>query len=189
MKRKLFICTIFAIVLSLAVFGTTAYFSHEDNAENIITAGDVKIDLLEWSVEDVSGKKIPYENKVGVMPDTAISKIAEIKNIGSQSAWVRVSIDKAIEFAEGINGEPDVSLIELDFNTEDWQEKDGYFYYLKELKSGKTTEPLFTTVIFSKKMKNEYQNSKVTIDVKTQAVQYIHNGNTVFDADGWQNNN
>ncbi len=188
MKRKLFICSLIAIVLSLAAFGTTAYFSYEDNAENIITAGDVKIDLLEWSAEDVSGEKIPYENKVGVMPDTAISKIAEIENIGSQSAWVRVSVEKSIEFAEGIDGEPDISLIELDFNTENWQEKDGYFYYLKELKSGETTEPLFTTLVFSKKMKNEYQNSKATIDINAEAVQTANNGNTIFEAAGWPEN-
>ncbi len=188
MERKLFICSIIFIVLSLAAFGTTAYFSHEDNAKNVIIAGDVKIDLLEWSIDSVSDDKVPYDNKVGVMPDTAISKIAEIKNIGSQSAWVRVSVEKSIEFAEGINSEPDISLIELDFNTENWQEKDGYFYYLKELKSGETTEPLFTTVVFSKEMKNEYQNSKATIDVNAQAVQYIHNGDTVFEADGWPSN-
>ncbi len=186
MKIKLFACSIVAICLAIAAFGTTAYFSHEDNAQNVITAGDVKIELSERSA--VGGGIAPYENELSVMPDTKISKITEIKNIGSQSAWIRVSVKKAIELSEGNQSETDVSLIELDLNTENWQEKDGYFYYLKELKSGETTEPLFTTVVFSKKMKNEYQNSKATIDVNAEAVQYIHNGDTVFDAAGWPSN-
>ncbi len=188
MKKKLFVCSVIAICLAIAAFGTTAYFSYEDNAKNVITAGDVKIDLLEWSVNEVGGEKIPYNNTVKVMPSMEISKIVEIKNIGSQSAWIRVSVDKIIEFAEGINGEPDLSLLSLDFNMENWQEKDGYFYYLKELKSGETTEPLFTTVQFSKEMKNKYQNSKAIIDIKAQATQWVNNGDTVFDAAGWPNN-
>ncbi len=184
MKKKLFVCSVIAIVLSLAAFGTTAYFSYEDNTENIITAGDVKIELLESS-EAVGKAEASYKKTVDAMPDTAITKITYIKNIGSKSAWIRVSIDKAIEFAEGISGEPDLSLLSLDFNMENWQEKDGYFYYLKELKSGETTEPLFTTVQFSKDMKNKYQNSKAIIDIKAQATQWVNNGDTVFDAAGW----
>ncbi len=188
MKRKLFICSLIAICLCIAAIGTTAYFSHEDDAKNIITAGDVKIDLLEWSVAEPDGERVPYESTVTVMPSTELSKIVEIKNIGSQSAWVRVSVEKAIQLAENVEGETDTSLISLDFNTEDWREQDGYFYYLRELKSGETTEPLFTTVSFSKDMKNRYQNSTATINVKAQAVQWVHNGGTVFDAVSWSSN-
>ena len=185
MKRKLFICSLIAVCLSLIAFSTTAYFSHEDNTKSVITAGDVKIDLLEWSIDDTTGEKTPYEDSVGVMPDTTVSKIVEVLNTGSQAAWIRVSVDKDIEFAKGIEGEPDISLLELDFNTEAWYEQDGYFYYLKQIRSGETTEPLLTTVTFSEKMKNEYQNSSATIEVKAQAVQAANNGNTVFEAGGW----
>lgn len=185
MKRKLFVCSLIAICLSIAAFGTTAYFSYEDNAKNVITAGNVKIDLLEWSAAEAGGDKVPYENNVTVMPNTELSKIVEVKNIGSQSAWIRVSVEKHIQFAEGIEGEPDLSLITLDFDTENWSEKDGYFYYLKELKSGETTEPLFTTVVFSKEMKNKYQKSSAVIDVRAEAVQRVNNGDTAFEAAGW----
>ncbi len=184
MKRKLLVCSIIAICIGIVAFGTTAYFSYEDNAKNVITAGDVKIELLEWR-EDGDGKRVPYENDVSVMPDTTVSKIVEVKNTGSQPAWIRVSVEKAITFAEGISGEPDTSLIILDLNTEYWQEQNGYYYYLEKLESGETTEPLFTEVTFSKDMKNEYQKSKASIDITAYAVQWVHNGETVFDAAGW----
>ncbi len=184
MKKRLFICALIAICLGIAAFGTTAYFSYEDNTQNVITAGNVKIAVLEWSLTDKS-EKIPYENSVTVMPGTELSKIVEIKNVGNQTAWIRISVEKAIVFREGIDETPDLSLITIDFDTENWCEQDGYFYYLKELKPNETTEPLFTKVVFSKDMKNKYQNSKATIDVTAQATQWVHNGETVLDALGW----
>ncbi len=185
MKRKLFICSVIAIFISITALGTTAYFSHEATARNVITAGNVKIQLLQHT--DAEQNTVPYDGAVAVMPCTEISKIVEVKNTGTQAAWIRVSVQKAIAFAEGISGEPDLSLIHLDWNLDAWHQQEGYFYYLKALNAGETTEPLFTTVAFSTEMNNQYQNSTATIDITAQAVQFIHNGSTVFEADGWPN--
>ena len=114
-----------------------------------------------------------------------ISKIVQIKNIGGQDAWVRICVDKAISLANGVDGEIDLSLISYDLNTEYWTEQNGYYYYNTILKSGETTKPLFTKVVFSPDMSNLYQNSKAVINVKAQATQVIHNGATVFEATGW----
>lgn len=185
MKKKLFVCACIAICFSIVAYGTIAYFSYEDTATNVITAGDVKIDLQEWAVPDGGGEPVPFEDAVDVMPGMEVSKIVQVKNIGSQAAWVRISLDKSIVLAEGVEGEIDLSLVSYDLNTKYWTEKDGCYYYNTLLFPDETTEPLFTKVIFSPSMSNMYQHSKAVIEVDAQATQVIHNGETVFEATGW----
>lgn len=185
MKKKVFVCAFIAVCLSIVAYGTTAYFSYEDTATNVITAGDVKIKLQEWAIPDTGGDPVPFEDVIDVQPGMAVSKIVEVKNTGHQPAWVRICVDKAISLANGVDGEIDLSLISYDLNTEYWTEQNGYYYYNTILKSGETTKPLFTKVVFSPDMSNLYQNSKAVINVKAQATQVIHNGATVFEATGW----
>lgn len=178
-------CAFIAICLSIAAYGTTAYFSYEDTATNVITAGDIKIELQEWAIPDGGGDRIPFEDVIDVQPGMEVSKIVQIKNIGGQDAWVRIVIDKAITLADDVEGKIDLSLISYDLNTNYWTEQDGYYYYKKILKADEITEPLFTKVIFSPDMSNLYQHSKAVINVNAQATQAIHNGDTVFEASGW----
>lgn len=184
MKKKFFVCALIAICLSAAAYGTLAYFTYEDTATNVITAGNIEIDLEELA-EGENGEKVPFEDVVGVVPGDEVSKIVQVKNTGANAAWVRVSVDAAIELAEGVEGEPDLSLLTYDLNTAKWTEKDGYYYYNEALEAGKTTEPLFTKVIFDTKMGNLYQNSVAVIDVDAQAVQVANNGTSALDAAGW----
>lgn len=185
MKKKCLICAFIAICLSIVAYGTTAYFSYEDTATNVITAGDIKIELQEWSIPNGGGEPIPFEDVIDVQPGMDISKIVQIKNTGGQDAWVRIALDKAITLADDVEGKVDLSLISYDLNTKYWTEQDGYYYYNTILKADEITEPLFTRVIFSADMDNLYQHSKAVINVKAQATQVIHNGDTVFEASGW----
>lgn len=184
MKKKIFAIAILVICLAVAAYGTLAYFTHEETVTNVITTGGVKIAIEEFS-KTADGSTVPFENVDNVMPGTDVSKIVQIKNIGKSSAWVRVSVDVAIELAEGVVGEVDLSLLDLDINTQNWTEKDGYYYYNTALEAGMTTEPLFTTVSFSIEMGNIYQNSKSTVEINAQATQVANNGTTVFEAAGW----
>lgn len=184
MKRRLFILSILTICVVSIAAGTLAYFSTTDRATNVITAGNVKIDLEEWSKTE-DGTLVPFEDVDDVMPGTEVSKIVQVKNIGGQSAWVRISVKKAITLAEGMTGEIDLPLVTYDIDTEHWTEKDGYYYYNEALAPEATTEPLFTTVSFSERMDNRYQHSKVVITVLAQATQTAHNGTSAMDAAGW----
>ena len=129
---------------------------------------------------------MPFEDVTGVMPETTVTKIVEIKNTGVSDAWVRVMVDKKIVLPTG-SITPDASLVELACNTADWTEKDGYYYYTKALKPGEVTAPIFTAVTFKADMGNEYQNATATVDVSAQAVQTANNGSSVMDAQGWPN--
>lgn len=185
MKRNMLVCSLIAICFSIAAYGTIAYFTHEDTATNVITAGDVKIALQEWSVSEEDGSLIPFENEIDVLPGMEVSKIVEVKNTGGQTAWIRISVDKSIVLADGIEGTPDTDLISYDLNTAYWTEKDGFYYYTAPLEAGKTTQPLFTKVIFEKNMSNMYQCSKAIMKITAQATQMVHNGNTALEAAGW----
>lgn len=185
MKNKILVLAFVVGCLALSAWGTTAYFTHEDTATNVITAGDVAIELQETAVPEGGGDPVPFEDVIGVMPGTEVSKIVEVKNTGGNAAWVRIILDKDILLADGAEGEVDLSLISCDLNTEYWTEKEGCYYYNTALEPGKTTEPLFTKVMFAQTMSNMYQHSKAVIQVDAQATQTANNGTTVFDAVGW----
>lgn len=183
MKKKLLILSLAAICLAITAIGTLAYFTSEGTAHNVITTGGVEITVQEWADEE---KTKPFEDLTGVMPNTTVTKIAEIKNTGASDAWVRVLITKDIQLAG--DGEVDPDLIKLGLNTTDWTlGTDGYYYYNKALKPGETTAPILSSVTFEPTMGNEYQNAAATVDISAQAVQTANNGDTVMDAKGWPN--
>ena len=128
---------------------------------------------------------VPFEDQLGVMPGSDVSKIVTVTNTGGQPAWVRVSLDKAIELAQGVEGEADLSLVTCDLNTESWTEKDGYYYYNAALEPGQTTEPLFTAVHFAETMSNMCEESLAILQVNAFATQTAHNGATALEAAGW----
>lgn len=189
LKQKLLTLSAVIIVVALSAYGSVAYFTAEDTARNVITAGKLKIELQEKMLTSDGEKTVPFEDRLGVMPGSEVSKIVEVKNTGGQDAWVRVSVNKAIELAEGVEDEVDLSLISFDLNTDYWTEKDGFYYYTAKLAPGHTTEPLFTAVTFAKTMSNQYQNSKAILTVNTYATQTVHNGNTALEAAGWPETN
>ena len=184
-KRRIVASAVLIACLSLSAYGSIAYFTAETTATNVITAGNIKIDLKETAIPEKGGDPIPFENIIGVMPGNRISKIVEVENIGDQPAYIRVSVEKDIFLADEYDEEPDLSLITWDLNTDDWEEKAGYFYYKKVLDAGKATKPLFTEVVFDASMGNMYQNSKAEITVTAQATQVAHNGNNALEAQGW----
>ena len=180
MKRKILILSVLAICIATFAAGTIAFFTAEGKAHNVITTGGVEIAVQEWADDE---KTKPFENLSGVMPNTTVTKIAEVKNTGASDAWIRVKVEKSIQL-QG-EGTPDTSLVELTLNTTDWTEKDGYYYYNAALEPGQTTEPLFTAVHFAETMSNMYQESRAILQVNAFATQTAHNGASALDAAGW----
>lgn len=180
MKKKIAAGAVLAICLSMLIYTTIAYFNTADTARNVITTGNIDIELQETTAD---GKE--FTNVVNVMPGQEVSKIVRIYNKGANDAYVRISLNQFIELASG-EIQPDTSdLIFLDIDTQNWTAKDGFYYYDKPLAPGETTEPLFKTVTFAAGMGNEYQGSEATIEVTAQATQVKNNGGSVFDAAGW----
>lgn len=187
MKKKVAAGAVLAICLSVLIYTTIAYFNTADTARNVITSGNIKIELQETAL--VNDSEIPFKESrdiYNVMPGQEISKIVRVENTGDNPAYIRISVDKAIQLAEGAEGTPDTRLISIDYDSTSWTlGDDGYYYYNKPLAAGNTTEPLFRNVIFDATMGNMYHNSKAVIEVSAQATQVKNNGTDVFTAAGW----
>ena len=182
MKKRLFAVAMVLICLSVAATGTLAYFTHDDTARNVITSGFVEIELVEKHIDD-SGAEVDFPERItGVMPGMSVSKIVSVKNTDAES-WIRVKVETKITGADGKALPTDV--VSYDVDTTKWQLKDGYYYYLKPVSTGASTDILFDEVAFAGSMGNEYQNCKTEIIISAQAVQTANNGATVAEAAGW----
>lgn len=184
MKKKILVLALIVICLSIMAYGTAAYFTYEQTATNVITAGNIRLQLEQWSV-DADGAVLPSGEAGPIVPGMDLGKCAQVRNVGGHAAWVRFSAAKAIELATGVEGEVDLGLVSLELNTEHWTERDGYYYYNHLLQPGQVTEPIFLTVTFSAQMQDLYENSTAYITMTAYAVQAMHNGETVFEAQGW----
>lgn len=185
MKRRLLAGAVIVMCLSLLAYGTLAYFTAEDTAHNVITSGEIDIELQEWADAEKT-TPFPEDEVSGVMPGTEVTKIVEVKNTGANDAYIRVKVEKEFVLSEGVEGETDSGLMKIDFDETYWMlGEDGYYYYKEALKPGAVTEPLFASVSFDPSMGNIYQNSTAKVDVTAYAVQVANNGDSVMDAKGW----
>lgn len=192
MKRRLLITALAMLILSLTVYGTMAYLTSNVTAHNVITSGNVKIELLDQTVSGSETKDFPKEG-LKVMPGITASKEVSVKNLANTS-WIRVYLDKEILLGNGktATSESVNEVIKLNLNAKDWIFSDGFYYYKEPLEKDETTSRLFTTVTFDTKMGNEYQNAILTIQVYAQAVQSANNeipeGGDVTKVKGWPAN-
>ena len=187
MRKKLLGASLLVILLSVAAYGTWAYFTTEARITNVITTGTIDITLNETTT---GGVAFPKKGISGVMPGQSVDKLVTVENEGDSPAWIRVGVFSQIEAADG--SELPLSLgdagdvLSFDINTEHWTDgEDGYFYYLSPVQAGETTEQLFSKVTFNAAMTNDYQNCTAYVDVAAQAVQIKHNGSSALEAEGW----
>ncbi|MBP3453421.1 MAG: hypothetical protein J6M20_06875 [Clostridia bacterium] len=180
-KRKvLLLAAAICMIAILAAGGTLAYFVAEETAYNVITTAVLAMELRE---ETSNGQPWPEKGVHQLVPGSTVDKIVTMANTGSVDFYVRASVNTAV--ASGTGDPLPFEHITLDYNTSDWTEKDGYFYYKQALLPGEETSPLFTTVAFSTTMGNEYMNARLEIGINAQAVQSKNNAEDVLSATGW----
>lgn len=206
MRKKILLVAFLALCSSVTVTGTLAYFSHEDQAHNVITSGKVSIELVEKTIDGNTKVDFPKEGIGGVMPGTSVSKIVSVKNTGNADAWIRVGVDLEIKdqnasSSDSIKNLPlaitkdgkTIDVITLDIDDTNWIYENGYYYYKSPVKPEQFTSTLFEHVTFAKEIGNEYQNCTILIDVSAEAVQVANNpipaasGSNVTDIKGWPN--
>ena len=182
MKKRMLTAALALCCLAVLATGTLAYFTAEETAQNVITMGSLKMELVEL---DEKGE--PWEDVENIVPGMEVTKEAFVKNTGTVDFYTRVKITKTFVPAQGEEKpELNTKLVRLDINEKYWEPgNDGFYYYKKPVAPGEKTEPLFTTVTFSTEMGNEYQNVKVIIDLDAQAVQSRNNGDSATKATGW----
>lgn len=189
MKKKIFVISVIAVFCAVIASGTVAYFNAEDTAHNVITSGDVDIKIVEKQLS--GGSIVDYPDKpISVMPATNVSKIVSVKSLG-QAAYIRVSVEFGFKNSEGepfeLSEETLKTLVSVNIDSENWVEKDGYYYYKTAVAHNTETEPLFDTVSFDgPNITNEYQDSVLDIVIRAEAVQAANNGSDPVNASGWK---
>ena len=178
MKRKL---SKIVIAMSAACYlfsSVTAYaaWTSSGQTDNYVSMGSYKTSIVE-----------EYTQPQHVDPSETVDKIVNVKNSGTVGTFVRVAIEKKIGDmdADGsfITDETlDPEMILITYNDTVWKDGgDGYFYYLKELKPGETTEePLFKAYTFSAEAGNAYKKKVANIVVKMESVQAEGNAISIW---------
>lgn len=188
MKKRIFAFAVAVICMSILASTTLAYFTDTSIARNVITSGGVDIAIEEW--QETQDGLIPYPDKsIKVMPATQVSKIITVRNLDARS-FIRVKLELTLldgeEQVMDIPAEEMEKIIHLIMNTQDWTEKDGWWYYGAAVNTNEATLPLMTAVEFDgPNMTNEYQRSTLKIHVIAQAVQAANNATTALEALGW----
>lgn len=183
-SRIVLVC---AVVLCVAciVGSTVAYFTAEDTARNVITAGSLKISVIEQ--QEVNGELADYpEEPIIVVPGDDPSKIVTVKN-EDKDAFIRLKYEITVTDKNGNVMDVPEGLISVNSTNDDWVTKneDGWLYYNGIVKTGDITTPAFENVVFSAEMGNEYQEATAEVFVTAQAVQSANNGDNVLEAQGW----
>lgn len=180
MRRKIVITAVIILLLSSIGYGTYAYMSASKTAQNVITAGNVKIELNK------------VDDQLNIMPNTSVIRLVTITNTGRNDCYVRVKI--TADITPDAKSDANISLssdkIIFDVDTDNWaKDSDGYWRYNKLLPAGNppdnVTSSLLKGISFDKGMGNEYQNAKVNLNITAEAVQAINNGTSVKDVTGW----
>lgn len=189
MKKKIFVVAVLLICLSLIGYSSLAYFTTEDTARNVITAGAVEVKVVEMQ-QLVDGTLQPYPAQpISVMPGTTVSKIVTLRSEDA-AVFARAKLELTVLDGQGekmaLTQQELAKVIQLSAPGEGWTQKDGWWYYTDMLAGGASTTAFLESVSFSaENMTNEYQNCKVLIDITAQAVQAANNGTNAMEAMGW----
>ena len=191
MKKKIAaLCVVICLLAVAAIGGTLAYFTDNETATNVFTMGKVDIELTEteWVAPDA------------VYPGIAYKKNPVVKNVGDDSAWIRVDVTlsdaAAFITAAGKYQITDLSVIFDEHDETKWTraeivqdaEKDTltYSYYYNDLlEAGESTDAIFTQV----KIPGQFNNADMkaigenfTITIQAHAMQTADDYDTVLEA-------
>ena len=155
MRRKVALtAAAVAMVGTLAVGGTLAWFTDTETATNVVTTGNVDIAWYEYGPYDEAFQKITKgnpgitfgegENEEPVTPGATLKKEAKVGNIGKNSALIRAKIKYVA--ADGTELESSDITVKLTENS-GWFEQSGYYYYENIVNPGTNDNPSYTNTI------------------------------------------
>lgn len=180
-KLRFAVLATVAMMLTLLVQPSLAYYTTVGTATNVVTSGNIKLAIHEMTDQ---GTAFPEEG-VYITPGDVVSKVVTVENVCEHPFYLRVKL------VYGINSE-ELSVddcFKLNIDTEHWVYKDGWYYFTGILQPGEETPHIFSHVeIVGSKVDNSYIGKTLSITVKAQAVQSENNPITDGDtttAAGW----
>ena len=170
-KRKiLLLASALCLVAVLAVGGTLAYFSDQEEATNTFTVGNVDITLTEPNWEGSGSVDAPE-----VYPTEPLAKDPTVTNDGANPCFVRISVTGWDCLKTAGLSENNI-IYRTDYVDgklgENWVlHTDGYFYYNKVLAVGEKTDALFDQIVVPADLVNGDGETEFDIQVNAYAVQ------------------
>lgn len=166
-KRKiLLLASALCLVAILAVGGTLAYFTDDEEKTNTFTVGNVDITLDEpnW---DQSGS----EDAPEVYPTEPLAKDPTVENTGANPCFVRISVTGWDCLAPAGNITYRTDYVDGKLG-ENWVlHTDGYFYYSEVLPVGGKTDALFDQIVIPADLENGNAETEFNLVVTAEAVQ------------------
>lgn len=117
------------LFLAIAVAGIThSYYIDRLELVNVIDAGSSTIEIRE---------NFPKPPNTLLAGETYTKEVS-VKNLEAES-WIRMRVE--------VNNSEIENLMTINFTNSNWKKHiDGYYYYTLPVKTGETTEPIFTSV-------------------------------------------
>ncbi len=171
------------ILIGIIGGGTLAYVTREARTENIITAGDIDVELFNM-IDD--NTPMPENGINCVLANISYPNLVYAHNNCDFPEYIRMKVTKEVKDKDGTV--LDASKFVPNFNEEDWtySEEDGYYYYNHILQPRTNSEPLYTHIYFDKSINNTYKTAALDMHIIVEAVQSDNNGSNVFEAEGWE---
>ncbi|MGX7244201.1 hypothetical protein ACWOC1_05070 [Enterococcus quebecensis] len=169
-KKKIihFLWGVPVFIICLVIGSTVAYAAMMVREEK---ANLFQIGNLQTKVEEV------FTEPVTMLPNKPVEKKVTIANIGTVNQFVRVMLHPEIRLESNSSIQLLPSKIGeeilLDLNNIDWKlGEDGYYYYLKALRTGESnrTENLFTQVKLKNELGKKYHGATFSFLIKVEAI-------------------
>lgn len=153
MKKKVALtAAAVALVGTLAVGGTLAWFTDTETATNTITTGHVDNEIWEASSSELvpDNSKYSKQDDAGItftqkfVPMAKVGKHVKVKiNEDSEKAYVRVKVSLPSELTNPGEG---IAPAVIAYNTVDWTKLGDYYYYNYPVGPGEFTSDLFSSI-------------------------------------------
>lgn len=181
LKLRFTVIAAVAIMLTLLVQPTLAYYTTVGTATNIVTSGNIKLKIHETTDQ---GTPFPEEG-VYIIPGDVVSKVVTVENICEHPFYLRVKVISSAT-SEEVSVE---DCFKLNIDTDSWTFKDGWLYYNYVLRPGEMSHHVFSKVlIVGETVDNSYIGKTLSLTILAQAVQSENNPITDGDtttASGW----
>lgn len=200
-KKCILTLVLIALVAGCAVLATRAYTVRTTTADNIITFGSVRIQVLETELVNGVEQEVPDGHSARVI-SSPYSRIVRVANVGNDDCYVRVKLQMTYEDAGGTSTDVTDQTTFSATGTEWTMGPDGYWYYGKVLtpsdkdsttgvEDHDTSAPVVETVELPRDLvANGNKGDSFTLSVQVQAVQAEHQGEAAAEqgaiaATGW----
>ena len=181
---------IFFIILCFAFSASIsfAFIIKETISNNVITFGDIIMELLLTTKENNIEKNVDDNEKIDITYNSKINRNIKIKNIGKHPLFVRVTLN-LVGTSEAGNTIEKMDFIDIVNNSDEWIYKDNWYYFKNAVNENDITEELLLDLNFNiDKITSKYPGSIFTLDINAEAVQAENNNKDILEVVGWPSN-